>query len=474
MASTTPFLNLLVPLNGEYVDTWDQPLNENLQKIDAWAEDIGLEIADARFGQPTLKAFLEISHNNDGSLKPSEEIINSRSSFTYGDETPSAVDFDLASRLHQGDKEVFDAREGYSDLRNALAVRAFRGNMVLDGAKDSNGYPTWMGFTGINIQVDGSTTDVIFMASGLLGRVRKLEQISISGTIGVKHLYFQHSADGVIIVDGDSTTAPPASANGSIGSDGSKVRLFEDTTVDFTAAGVQPGDVLEILGTGVNAGIYQVRVVAPGGNNNRLQIYGVFPGGAQASLNYTVKDPMAGVLGFEDTKSPATGKLYIGEADWDGSAVIAVRPLHFEDYFIGDWRSVDVSGSPTFTESWNHRLLDDALEVQVQVSQANDGSAFVETLSLAQLNNTLALNNTLTNTDSLSLSAGDQTLSGTVTLTGALSLDGTVVMARSAKAKWTNSVITVSNVVNNLFYKDYNNIDQQTGFVRVVIKKLRK
>jgi hypothetical protein len=468
MASTTSFLDLIVPLNGEYVDTWDQALNENLVKIDAWAEEIHTEIQDARFGQPDLKTFLEISHNNDGSLKPSEEVINSRSSFTYGDEDPSAIDFDLAARLHQGDKEVFDAREGYSDLRNALAARACKGNMVLDGAKDGNGYPTWMGFTGINVQIDGSVTPVIFMASGLLGRVRKLDQITISGSVGTKYLYFQHSADGVVVADGS------AGANGSIGSDGSKIRLLEDTNIDFVASGVQPGDVLEILGTGVNAGVYQIRAVAPGGNANRVQIYGVFPGGAQASLNYTIKDPVAGVLGFEDAKLPVTGKLYMGEVDWDGSSVIAARPLHFEDYFIGDWRAVDVSGSPTFTESWNHRLFDDAIEVQIQVSQANDGSAFVETLSLAQLNNTIALNNTLSISNTLSLSAGDQTLSGAVALAGALSLDGTALMARSAKAKWTNSVITVSNVVNNLFYKDYNNIDQTAGFVRVVIKKLRK
>ena len=86
----------------------------------------------------------------------------------------------------------------------------------------------------------------------------------------------------------------------------------------------------------------------------------------------------------------------------------------------------------------------------------------------------MALANTLAVSNTLSLSAGDQLLSGTVALTGTVALNGTLLMARSAKAKWTNTQVTVSNVTSNLFYKDYASANQQTGFVRVVIKKLRK
>ena len=335
--------------------------------------------------------------------------------------------------------------------------------MVMDGPKDVNGYPTWMGSTGANVQLDGSVSNVWIMVDGLLGRIRKLEQITISGGAGTKYLYAQHNAVGLVRVDGDSDTPPPAAANGSIGTDGSKYRLFEDLTVDFSTSDVKPGDLLAILGTGDNAEQYQIAVVAPGGNNNRLQIKGVFPAGAQASLNYTITDPLALTFGFDTTKVAAAGKLYIGEADWDTAAITAVRPLHFQDIFVGEWRAVDVSGgSPTFAESWNHRLFDDAIEVQVQVSQANDGTQAVEYLSSAQYNSTLAISNTL------SLSAGDQTLSGAVTLSG------TSLMAKSAKVKWTNTQVTVANAVSAVFYKDYAGADKQTGYVRVVVKKLRK
>jgi hypothetical protein len=474
MTATTSHLSLNIPGNGDYIDTWDQILNENFEKLDLWAQNNDSEVIAARYGYPTLRDFLDVSFNNDGSLKATPEIIKARSSFSYGDELPSADDFELADRLNQGDKEVFTAREGYSDLKELSSVKSLRANMVLLGAKDVNGYPTWLGFTGANAHVDGDVEDVIFSIGGYLGRVRGLEQITISGAVGVKHLYAEYNSDGIIRVDGDSSTPPPASANGVLGSDGFKVRIFEDSTVDFTSVDVNAGDILDILGTGANAGNYLIDEVAPGGNINRLKIKGVFPAGSQAGLNYVIRDPMAVTLGFDDTKTPAQGKLYIGEADWDGIAVTEVRALHFEDYFVGEWRAVDISVSTTFTEAWNHKLFDDAIEVQVHVSQANDGSAPVEMLSTSQINNTLDLDSTLAINNTLVLSAGDQSLSGDVSLTGTVDLVGSLLMGRSVKTRWTNKQVTVSNIVNNLFYKDYNGVDRDTGYVRVVIKKLRR
>lgn len=462
MANTTTFLNLLLPQNGEYVDSWDQPTNENFTKIDAWATGVDKEISDARFNEISLKNFLSLSHNDDGTLKPTEEMVKSRSSYAYGDENLDGSDFDLAQRLFQGDKEVVAAREGYSDLRSSNAFRSFSAGMVMDGLKDSNGYPAWMGFTGANIQIDGSTTNVVFMIGGLLARSRKLEQLTVSGVVGVKKLYAMYNSSGVVIVDGDATTAPPAASTGTIGSDGLKVRVFEDLTVNFTTSGVKPGDVLEVLGTGLNAGLYRIKTVAPSSNNNRLIIEGVFPNGSQAGLNYTITDSFAVTFGFDDVQTPVTGKLYIGEADFDGAAVSAIRPMHFQDMFIGEWRAVDLTGSAAFIETWSHKLFDDALEVEVQVSQASDGSTPVESLALTGITDSLAIANTL------QLSSGAQSLTGSVALTGAH------IVNHSAKAKWTKTSITVSNVSPNLLYKDFDGVDQQAGFVRVVVKKLRK
>lgn len=462
MSQTTSFLSLLLPLNGEYVDTWDEPMNANLTKIDEWAQDIGQEIADARFGEVSLKAFLETSHNADGSLIPTTEVLNSRSSFLYGDESPSAVNFDLAARLFQSDKDVFYAREGASDLRSSLATRLSKASKVLEGSQDANGYPTWLGYTGVNVNLDGATQNILLLISGKVGRIRKLEIVPVSGAVGTKYLYAQFNPTGLIRVDGDSTTAPPVSPNGTCSTDGLKVRLFVDTTVDFTTQDVKAGDVLEILGNGPNAGMYQIAEVAPGGNNNSLKIYGVFPGGALTALNYTISDAFAVTLGYDIAPTPAEGKFYIGEADFDGSSVTAVRAIMFGDMFVSEWRSVDVSGSPTFTEIWNHTLFDDALDIEIQVSQNNDGTTPIEILSKSSMINTLTLNNGLT------ISAGDQTLGGSITLAG------TVQDGRSVKMNFTKTQVTVSNVTASLFYKDFSGASQTGGFVRVVVKKLRK
>lgn len=462
MANTSDFFKFTLPENGEYVDTWDQELNKNLSLIDSWAAAVDEEIKDARFGSPDLKTFLQQAHNTDGSLKATPEVVRSRSSHVYGDETQAGADFELANRLFQSDKEVYQAREGFSDLRSALARRSGKANMVLEGAMDLNGYPTWLGQTGINIQIDGSITPLIFSINGLLGRCRKLEQISISGTAGTKYLYAQFNTQGIVRIDGDSSTPGPATANGKIGSDGFKIRIFEDTTIDFTQQDVKLGDELEILGTGDNIGTYLIAEVAPGGNVNRLKIKGVFPANAQASLDYVIRDPMAVTLGFDSVKTPSATKLYIGEAAWDGSAVTSSTPLHFKDYFIGDWRAVNLASASSFTEVWNHRLMDDALQVTVQVSQTNDGTGAVEELSLTKLASTLALANTL------ALSNGDQTLSG------ALVLNGLVTLTSSAKAVWTTKQVTISNATANQFYTDFSGVARQGGYIRVVVKKLRK
>jgi len=466
MGTTTDYLNLILPLNNEYQDIWDQPTNENFQKIDDWAKDFGNELIDARQGKATLLEFLQVAHASNGTLLATTEIVNSRSSFLYGDENGSGVDFYLSDTLEEGDREVHKAREGYPSLREALGAKVFLGNAVLDGANDVDGYPTWLGFTGANAQVDGSADPVYLLIGGQQGRVRSLKQITISGSAGEKYLYAQLEVDGTVIVDGDSGTPPPATPEGTAGSDGTKVRILEDLTVDFPAAGVEVGDILRILGTTSNSGDYLIEDVAPGGDVNQVQIKGVFPGGTLASLDYEVRDPFGVTLGFDDALAPASGKIYMGEADFDGISITEVRAMHFKDSFVGDWRAADVSGgSPTFEEIWHHNFLSDTVEVAVQVSQANDGSEPVEELSKCTTLSGLGVN--INDTYAFDPGTSDASLSGSVTgsLTGSLDVD------RSAQVKWDKNSVYVKNPISGKFYRDYGNAQQTSGFIRVVVRK---
>ena len=76
MADSTSFLNLTLPGKGEFVDSWNEPMNANFSAIDIWANNINTEIINARFSKATLKEFLEVSHNTDGSLLPAIVATN--------------------------------------------------------------------------------------------------------------------------------------------------------------------------------------------------------------------------------------------------------------------------------------------------------------------------------------------------------------------------------------------------------------
>jgi hypothetical protein len=478
MASESDFLKLVLPLNNEFQDIWDEPLNENLEKIDTWAKSTDDEIKAARGNAASLDERLSESLDDDGNLLPATEVIASRNSFLYGDEGGSPVtDFLLADRLDEGDKDVFQAREGLPSLRDSLGARAYLQGGVLDGPKDGNGFATWLGFTAADAQIDGTSQDIEFLIGGRLQRIRALRQVTISGPAETYFLYAQYEPDGRLIVDGDSSTPPPASGQGTIGSDGSKLRIFEDLTVDFTAEDVEIGDILRIVADPQGSvGDYIIEEIAPGSNVNRLRIRGIFKGQASSSVDYEVRNPWSPSLGFDAAITPADGKLYIGEVDFDGAAITAVRALHFKDVYVGDWRSVDVSGgSPTFEEIWDHNLLSQELEVIIQVSQANDGSEHVEQLSLSGLNNTLGvgISNTLAyNQGSFNPGTSDASYTDG-TLTGAVSgnLTGDLNPSKSAIMKATNSQIFVKNVGNGIFYTDYDGAAQQTGFIRVIVRK---
>lgn len=474
MATKTSFLQLTLPLNSEYQDTWDEPNNKNFEILDAWAEGVDTEIVDARFSKTSLKAFLQEGHNNDGSLKATPEVITARTSFAYGE-----LD-SLSERLNLGDKEVFKAREALPALRDNLALKTYMQGAILSGTKNVNGYPTWLGFTGANALIDGSVTNIIALIDGKKGRTRVVETLTLSGSAGIKYIYATFNEDGVIRVDGDSSTPPPAVPAGTIGADilgDTTLSIFEDATTDFTTKDVKVGDILTVLGVGGNAGQYIIQTIAPFGDVNQLKIIGIFPGVAQASIDYTVSDPLALSFGFDIVKTPATGKLYIGEADFDGAAVTAVRAIHFNDVFVGEWRPVDVTSTPVYTETWNHNLFDDKLEVIVQVSAANNGTQPITNLDIGSLSSTLAL--AFSNTQLFSAGGpfdpgtSDATYTPAPSLTGTVtsSLGGTVYLDNAVRMQFTTTQVSVKNPVAGKFYKDFSGADQTVGYIRVIVRR---
>ena len=496
MANRTPNLALLLPGLGEYTNTWHTPVNNNFTVVDEAIGAINVELQDARFSLGTLAEFLAIGHNSDGTLKPTAEVQAARSSFVYGHKEGSA-DFDLYALNFRRDREVWRARSGRPDLRGGVAYPwSFGPNMILDGSKDAEGYPTWLGSTGANANIDGSLTPIILMIDGKIARIRTLKQVPISGGAGTYYLYADFQEDGVSTFSGTA-----GACGGSEGGTDAEYRYHLDSP-DLTTKDVQVGDLLRYLDQGA-AGDYLVDEIAPEGNPAQARIVGLFPTTA-SGITYDFIDPLAVTLGFDAAETPAAGRIFIGEVDFDGAAITTYRPRHFKDRFVGEWRAVDVSGTPDFEEIWNHRLGTDQLDITIQVSQANDGSEPVEELSLTQLTNGLGVNTTAgdlavaADNGSLAYVPDNGTLgtqnaagpdvhshaiSGTVggALTGSVdaslsgspasSLTGAVEPDNSVKMKASRNAIWVKNTIASAFYRDYSGIVRTTGFIRVIIAK---
>lgn len=492
MADTTTNIGLTLPGFGEFDDSWWEPLNENFTKIDTEIGALKDEIVDARHSEASLKDFLDVGHNSDGTLKPTEEVIDGRNTFLYGHRDPDSGDeFTLKSQADNSGRELWRAREASLSLVDSLAFREYAASKrVISGSADGNGQPTWMGSTGANINIDGGTTPLFMMIDGYVHRIRTLKQLLLSGASGTKYIYAERQVDGVVTVDGDSTTPPPVSPGGTTAADGlAEMTIFADTTKDFTTEDVKIGDYLTLI-DGQDAGTYLILEIAPGGVVSKLKIVGKFPVGGQSNINYTISDRQCPVLGFATAETVTAGRLYIGEADFDGVSITAYRPRNFGDSYISPWQSIDVSAPALLSEIiLPHLLGSDKLDISIQVSQADDGSQPVEELSVGQVGNgtltftpsngSLAVDIGTLVTAAVQLSAGDQTvtqqpaLSGAPGLTGTVggALSGTISATRSLAMKWDRNRVYIKGLLSGVFYTDYGGVVRQTGKLRVIARR---
>jgi hypothetical protein len=505
MANKTSFLELVQPQNGEYVDNWEIPVNDNSAKVDLWAKGINDEIQTARGSKTTLSEYLSVGHDASGNLLPTPEMGNARNSPVYDNRDAEGL-YVLKQRLDAGDWESFYGREGASGIKDNFAAHHIEGPYLIeDGGKDSNGYPTWLGFAVATTTVTVPPT-LKLLIGGHRCHIRSNTSLLIEGATGTKYLHAQYQPEGVAVVD-KSTDFDGITSNDDI----PEARIFSDGGItDYQVEGVQVGDILEILNTD-DAGKYIVKEVGyqgsgdPAPDYTKLVVTGIFPTGGLTGIQYRILDPMAVTLGYGTSETTDADKLTIAELDFNEGPpanITAVRPRHFKKTFVGEWRPVDVGSAPSFEEIWDHKLGTDLLDVSVQVSSANDGSQPVEELSLADLSasftlsktqddlavnvGTLGLTGSIDRENTLDLTTGDQSITGDVTVNnGDLDISGnpaltgdiiyelaaSVVLTRSAKVKWTKNRIWVKNSVSGKFYKDYAGTEKTTGFIRVIIRK---
>jgi hypothetical protein len=479
MAGKTNFLDLVLPANNEFNNTWDIPTNDNFVKIDLAIEDISNEIQSARFAKTTLAEFLAVAHFSDGTLRPSDEQAEGRNSPVYGDDE-GGENFELTDRLDRNDFETFYARENETDLITNMARRLSDNDYldkVLSGAADNDGAPNFLSSSGAEFLLNGDPVEILFNVGGYLMKLREDVSIDVTGADGTKYLYAQKPSTPFVVYDRNTQEAAATTSN-ALNSD--KVQVIVDAGQDFAAQGVKPGMILRISNTQV-AGDYVVAEVGFDGNADQLLIIGKFST-AIAAINYQILDPIRPEFLVEDTYSPAVGKCYIGEGEFAGGSLVSDIAYAFKGKYESPYESIDVSTTPTQTITLNHNLGKLPSKITIYACLNNDGTGDHELLTTADVDNDLGVtvNNTLTYTPEV-LTQGvfdpgttdaafvpseleDGALDGDVDAT----ISGDVYINNGVRAKFDKNTITIRNSRPNLFYKDFDGTEQQAGFIKVV------
>ena len=292
----TDFLDLELPNNNENQDNWDEPVNANFKKIDAFCKDLGEEVSNASGNKKSLEEYLRVAHDEDGNTKRTEEMELASQSMIYGDIDENSKPRTLLTRLELIDYDLIKMKNGFSSMDDKLALIMQDKNLVMSCSLDANGYPTWFGVTGVNATMDGSETPIWFMINGVLKRINKQVQIKVQSVpAGTKYFYVKHG-EGEVLSSG---------SEGIVGSLDDRKNIFQDDNANFVLSGIKEGYVLTVFGTTANARKYVIQKV----EEKRLTIVGLFPDAAMGNMQYEIRDIMAPDVGFDALKE--SGKFYV-------------------------------------------------------------------------------------------------------------------------------------------------------------------
>lgn len=444
MAKATAFLGLVLPAFNEFYNSWYVPMNANFTKIDTFASDFGQEMIDARGSVATLSDRLDVTLNDDGTIKSIPEIDEAKSSTVYGYGTGSTFQT-LDMRLELGDLETFAARQGYASLMDTLAwINAGNGSDCL-----VSGPTNPLTFSGAIVTLNGATTNVVSNINGYKALTEINDALTISGASATYYLKLNRNASGAIYY-----TIP--AGQGSVGSVSGVNTKFIAAGENFISSGVKPGHILEITAPSGNLNIgkwvvYQTSVENGSLANNEVIIIGTFPSSG-SGLDARFIRAQAPTMSFTATPhaksfQSSTDTIYIGRVVFDGANITSLTPYAYQGKYA-DWQQVTlVSGDFSYTLSHNIGYIPKS--VQIYASQANDFSQPLELLSAAKMT-----------TGSASVTSGDQTLTYTAP-----------ALRRSVITQITDTTISIKNATNGIFYEDFSGVAQTSGYLYVVVER---
>jgi hypothetical protein len=190
---------------------------------------------------------------------------------------------------------------------------------------------------------------------------------------------------------------------------------FEDLSIDFSAQGVVPGDRIELF-EGQSIGEYEVAQVAPGGNDNRLVVYGDSVGGkdfvaAETEIHYRIGTPSTGIARLyflEPTSVEIDSSLFGGRLSYrEGGQSLKFRYSKYKGHLVlpapgsgdldprdirvvrtysmggGDFNSILEITDPGLSDAYDLEILEgDLFEVQEQIPFKNSGGVDLKSLGV--------------------------------------------------------------------------------------------
>jgi len=404
MPQKTTFLSLTLPEFQEFIDSWHDPVNQNMEDLDAFLEDLHNALVDTsatgtwaplRGSLGSLADRLDVSINTDGTIKigSSPDILALSSSSTNG--TEASPDDDPRGRFDRSDFEIYDARQPFvggrftpfggtgpsagfpeEELDAGIAARVadFGAFTETNGVGPvsspqrpaapglvAGGAPTFISAPGGDriLSLDGSGATAVFNIDGYMFRIREQVDIDLTpaGFTDTNYVWvyvervganygstFLYNQDG-----GYAVKDLRILQNGTAGS--TSTSTFTDAAALFNTAvlgKVRPGDVLVIDDT-TAAGKYVIDSVD---SDIQVTIRGTFKANVTAAADWHVQDdhqPNIGAAegGADPEEMPpfVPGRVYIGRARY-AAASFPTEVITFARGGVYDsgWQSVTAAG----------------------------------------------------------------------------------------------------------------------------------
>lgn len=425
MSTRTAYLNLVLPELNEFINSWNSPVNQNMESLDDFCSDLYESLAGSsatstwaalRGSMASLADRLDVSINADGTidLSASPDLLAIAAS-AYTGQFSSPVDRlnDTDDRIYDGSLPATGSRfdpmpstgptsgSPHGDLESGIAMRAAHFGVSGEQTGSPHLLSSWAPglvtggggtfITGVSVgkvQLNGSAAPAIFNIDGHLFRLREdvildYQIISPAPVVGEYVWFYVSRVEssynnatfryGAAVATKDLRVLQSGAGTGQ--TSGS---VFQASGALFDTASlgkVRAGDIL-VIDSGAAAGEYVIDALDGTTPDTKLTIKGTFKSNL-TGLTWHVQDNWHPNIGAVATGPLATtrppfvaGRVYIGRAIHQAGVPTSIVTLSACGVYDSGWIT------PTFPQSLPHNLGALPSSVEIWVRENSLGHAY--------------------------------------------------------------------------------------------------